>query len=364
MTFEVLTRSRRTRRSIFDSFFDDPFGKTVQKTLSSKPIKIEVSDLPKEGRPAGFSGAVGSFKIEAKIDKNQVQMNDAVTLKVRLSGSGNIKLANIPKLDITADIEQYDPKIATKINKNSNRISGYKTAEYVLIPRYEGNYTIKPIYFSWFDPSTKSYKTQKAGPFTIEVKGGTAAPGGIGAQPGSYSRKEVTLLGKDIHYIKEFSEFRTIGYKPWMAFSFWAVIIITILFFTAFYFYNEHHAALNKNKQLARRQKAGKLAVKQLSVAKKLMHNSENEAFYKAISNAMQGFVQDKLSIDLTDFSAVNVEKALNSKNIDPEVIKDYMAILQESDFRQYASFSAKDEDRGAVFEKAKKVLTRLEKWI
>jgi hypothetical protein len=365
MTFDLLVRSERRRRSLFDSFFDDPFGRTIQKKLSSKPVTIEVLDLPKEGRPKSFNGAVGAFKLTASIDKKSVAINEAVTLKLNLQGKGNIKLAKLPKFSIPADIEQYEPKISSNIQKKSGVISGSKKAEYVLIPRYSGKYKIKPIEFSWFDPKQKKYIKDSVGPFVINVTGNESNVGHqAGNMPSNFTRKEITLLGKDIHFIKETTAFQRRNEKVWNSLSLWVIIGISSLLFMGFYFYDTHKAALNENQLLARRQKAGKEAAKQLSLAKKMMYNAESEAFYKAISAALQKFIQDKLNIELTDFSALNVKKVLQERQIDASVIESYLEILQESDFRQYASFSEKEEDRATVFDKAKNVLTRLEKWI
>ena len=173
LTLETVVRAKRSRRNgFFDSFFDDPFNtRTVKKTVSSKPVTIEVKSPPQENKPADFSGAVGRYDFSVTLDKSNVKVNEAVSLKIKLSGTGNIKLIELPKPIIPPDMEQYEPKINSTIKRSGNKISGSKTAEYVLIPRLGGDFTIKPLSFSYFDPKDKKYVTLRSKALTVKVSG-------------------------------------------------------------------------------------------------------------------------------------------------------------------------------------------------
>ena len=195
---DVRVQTQR-RRSIFDSFFDDPFfGRTVRQSVNSKPINIEVLPLPIKGKPADFSGVVGNFSITARVDKKQVKTNEAVALKVKIAGSGNIKVLPTPKVEIPADFEQYEPKITQTINRTGNIISGQKNYEYVLIPRFPGTQKIKPIEFFYFDLKTKTYKKISTPEIEINVQKGNEDLIAVGT---GLSKEEVRLLGKDIRFI-------------------------------------------------------------------------------------------------------------------------------------------------------------------
>lgn len=364
VTLEALVREQRGRRSLFDSFFDDPFGRTVQKTVVSKSLKINVRPLPETNKPAGFTGAVGNFKFDVSVDKTEARANDAIALKMKLSGAGNIKLAELPAIQSPPDIEQYPPKVSTQVNNDGQLISGTKTAEYILIPRLEGQYQIKPITFSFFEPGASAYRSITTPAIALNILKG-AGSGLTVNQPGiGLSRQEVTLLGQDIRFIKESSEFSRSGFKPYLSFPFWSAISTALLLFIGFFFYNEHQARLLGNERLARSLKAGKIAAKQLAQAKGKLSAANQNEFYKAVSAALQGFVQDKLNIELTDFSTANVRRVLSEKGIGEEEISEYIAVLQESDFRQFAASASSADQRHELFERAKVILTKLEKWI
>jgi hypothetical protein len=363
-TLEAVVRSKRRSRSLFDSFFDDPFGRTVQKTISSKPVTIKVKPLPKKNKPLSFRGAVGNYNFNVSVDKKEVNANEAISMKIKLNGSGNIKLAELPKAQIPPDIEKYEPKITSKIHNEGNIISGSKTAEYILIPRIAGQYQIKPIVFSYFDPVKKGYKTISSGDISLNILKGSGTRIAFGRQADNMPHQAVALIGQDIRYIKEYSHFNLIGFRPYISLKFWISIFAALLLFGGFYIYNDYQSRLSGNEQLARRKKAGKIAARQLSEAKKQLNAKNQSMFYKAVSQALQGFVQDKLNIELTDFSAVNVKTVLKQKGISDEEIKEYLNALEESDFRQFANISASLDERNELFEQAKSALTKLEKWI
>ncbi len=362
---EAAIRSRRRGRSLFDDFFNDPFfSQTVQKSLASNPVKITVLPLPEKGKPADFTGAVGQFRLNLSTDKQQARVNEAIALRMTLQGKGNIKLADLPKVPIPPDLEQYEPKVSTKLNKQHNSISGKKTAEYILVPRVEGQFQIKPVHFSFFDPLQKKYKTITTRPIMLTILKGKQQPGLAGAAGNNYSREEVTLLGQDIRFIKEFSVFHPIGYRPYWTLSFWLFVLGVLILFILFELYDEHQARLLGDERLARRHKAGKLAAKQLARAKALLLSEDQTGFYKAISTALQGFVRDKLNIELTEFNNSNIKSKFNERGIPEEETGAYLSVLEESDFRQFANIKSERSERQAFYEKAKMILTRLEKWI
>ncbi|MBD3224477.1 MAG: hypothetical protein GF313_07095 [Caldithrix sp.] len=363
MTFEVLVRSNR-RRSLFDNFFDDPFGRTVQKSVSSQPITVNVKPLPQKGKPASFSGAVGDFDLNVSVDKQRTQVNEAIALNVTINGQGNIKLLDLPQVIVDQDIEMYDPKISSTINNKGGRIRGSKSAEYILIPRLEGNFEIKPIRFSYFDPLKETYKALSHPVIPLNILPGKQQATNMSSETAIGSRREVSLLGKDIRFIKQHSEFMPKGYQPYTTTTYQLNFVAAFLLFIAFFLYNDHQAKLQSDIRLARSRRAGKIAAKHLAEAKRMISRQESTEFYKAVSRALQGFLRDKLNIGLTDFSARNIREKLNEQNVDDPLIKDYLDLLNECDYNQYARASASADERKAFYERAKSLLTRFEKWI
>ena len=360
----VEAQVRRRSTSIFDSFFDDPFGNVVQKTISSKPIKIQVLDLPKEGQPPDFSGAVGKYTLSVSVDKNQAKTNEAIALHVKISGEGNIKMVNLPPVPVPPGIEKYDPKINTRVDNLGETIRGTKKAEYILIPRVPGDYTIPALSFTFFNPATRKYVTLKSKPIALHITGAPPAVSTVPSAGGNFDQQYVQMIGHDIRYIKEFTRFRPRGYRPYRTFTFWGLMGLGLVLFILFVLFNDYQAKLSSDVRLVRSRKAGKLAAKQLSKAHEALKTGNQEAFFKAVRSALEGFVRDKLNLELTDFSTPNVRKHLLNRQIDEQVVDEYISVLEETNFRQFANLQASDEDLQIFYDRAKAVLTKLEKWI
>ena len=153
ISLDAVVKQNRQSRSLFDDFFNDPFGRTVKTTISSQPVNIDVKPFPLKGRPADFDGVVGNFSISLKADKTQLKANEAVSVQLSIEGDGNLKLLKPPTLNLPNDMEIYDPKEQTNVTRENNKISGRKLIEYILVPRFKGEYTVEPVSFSYFDPT-------------------------------------------------------------------------------------------------------------------------------------------------------------------------------------------------------------------
>jgi len=363
ISLDAVVKKKRKSRSIFDDFFDDPFGRTVKTSVSSQTIKIDVKSVPKKGRPADFEGVVGRYTISLKSNKSELKANEAVSLLLSIRGDGNVKLLKAPQLDFPSDMEIYDPKEKTNIARENNKISGSKVIEYVLVPRFKGEYTIEPILFSYFDPAKKKYITLKTNPISLSVLEGDVPTSGLLAGS-SLSKQEVELLGQDIRYIKESAEFYLIGrklYKDWYyIFSYFIPLVGLVIAWR----YSIHRNQLRGNIGLARRRKAGKIASKHLTRARQTLKSNDREEFYRATTQALQGFVSDRLNLQTSDFSIVNVEKDLRKAHLGDDEINEYLVCLQESDFRRYSGSGSEEDELKSFYERIRNILTRLEKYI
>ena len=204
----ILVKKKRGTGNIFDDFFDDPFfgrRESYEYTAKSNTVKITSLELPQGNIPSSFQGAVGEFNLNAKVDKAQVKANEPIALKVEINGAGNLQLINIPEVKLPTGFEKYEPKVSEQISR-SNKISGKKTIDYLLVPRIAGKMEIAPVEFSYFNPNSKSYVTLNSDPFTIEV---TKADGTIDYS--GISKEDIKVLGDDIRYIK--TEFESIDKK-------------------------------------------------------------------------------------------------------------------------------------------------------
>ncbi len=365
---------RRRSRDIFDDFFNDPFlARTSRQKVSARPVEIEVLPLPEAGKPANFSGAVGNFSITASVDRAQVKTNEAITLKVSARGAGNIKVLPQPQIELPADFEVYDPKVSEKIDYSNDQISGSKTWEFVIVPRFQGNQEIKPIALSYFDPRAKAYRVASTAPISLTVEKGAgdyAAPAGSGV-----SKEDVRLLGQDIRFIAKatlpFRPLQEIFYtRPWFLMAAAVPLLALLLAF----FFERHQEKLSTNLAYARSRKAGGMAQKQLAAAKKLLQKNEEKKFYAEVQRALMGFLGNKLNVAEAGFITDDVERMLAERRVDAETIHQYLDCLHTCDFQRFAPAQSPDflnkktkkENRGKAmqefYEQARRAIEAMEK--
>jgi hypothetical protein len=362
---ECDVRVQRTRRSrdIFDSFFDDPFfGRTVRKSIQSDPVSIDVMALPDVGKPSDFSGAVGSYEITADIDKREVKTNEAISLKVKISGTGNIKILPTPGVQIPNDFEQYEPTVREVINRTGNRISGSKTFEYVLVPRFPGQQRIKPISFSFFDPSSKSYKTLTTEEILIDVEKGS---GELASASSGWSKEEVRLIGQDIRFIKTTSpRFTRIGYDGYKSPLFILLTILPLCTFAGAVLYRNHQERLSENVAYARSRQANRLAMKKLGRAKSLLTENTRKEFYAEASRALAGFAADKLNVSAAGIITSDLHILLQDRGLGEELTEEYIRLIQTCDYQRFSPTRVSREEMEQFYQKAKDAIIRLEKAI
>jgi hypothetical protein len=353
---------RRRSRDIFDQFFDDPFLRnTTRQRLSSRPVEIEVLPLPEEGQPANFSGAVGNFTLTATADRTQVKTNEAVSLKVRVSGAGNIKVLPAPRIDLPADFEVYDPKVAENLDHDNDQISGSKTWEYVIVPRFPGSHEIKPVILSYFDPRAKAYKTASVAPIILTVeKGASDFSPVIG---GGVSKEDVRLLGQDIRFISAAAlPFKKINDTFHTGSLFFTLLALPVLGLLAALVYQRHQEKLSTNVAYARSRKAGGMAQKQLAAARKFLQKGDEKNFYAEIQRALLGFLGNKLNVAEAGLITDDVARMLTEKRVGSEIIQEYLNCLQTCDFVRFAPAASNGKAMQEFYEQSRRALEAMEK--
>jgi hypothetical protein len=194
----IRVQNKTSVRSIFDDFFDSYTN--VSKNLIAPGLKINVKALP-GNKPASFNGTVGRFTLNSSITTDQVKENDAVTIKVNIAGTGNMKLIKNPEIKFPDGFEVYDPKVSNNFKTTNSGITGTKTIEYLFIPRHSGDFEIPSGEFTYFDIQDKTYKTLQTPAYKLKVLKGDGGEGSTVV--GNYIDKEdVKQLGKDIRYIQ------------------------------------------------------------------------------------------------------------------------------------------------------------------
>ena len=358
VTFEGTVSQRMASSDPFDAFFNGGNYVNINKNLVTPKLTINVKELP-EGKPANFSGGVGEFTLSSSISTQDLKTNDAVTIKLVISGTGNMKLINTPEVAFPQDFEIYDPKVENKFNLTRNGLAGNKVIEYLAIPRHAGTYTIPPIEFSYFDLKSQSYKTLKTDAYTLNVAKGEGNSDQVVAN--FTSKEDLKVLGQDIRYIKTGETrlakkddyfFGSMNYYLWY-------LIPLVLFITFMVIYRKQ-AMENANVAKVRTKKANKVATKRMKNAGKLLAEKKSEAFYDEVLKALWGYISDKLSMPVSQLSKDNIEEELLKHQVADELIKEFINNLNECEFARYAPGN-QDEKMDKIYSSAIDVISKME---
>lgn len=325
--FVVRKLTNKKPRNILEQIFGGQQYEDIEVKVKSNPVTIEVLPLPEEGKPASFTGAVGKFNYKAEATKTTLKANEALNLKIVISGSGNLPLVDAPKLNLPEGLESYDPKITE--NGNS------KTFDYLIIPRNEGNYELKDLDFSYFNPETKKYVTIDSPGIPLHVLPGD--PNSTGAQVYT-PLNTVKETENDIRYIKK-GNFELIKSETefFNSFSHFALMFGPIVLLIGGLVLRRNHIKNNSNAVLVKERKAAKIAKKQMVQAEKLMQQNKKDEFYTEILTAINSYLGSKFNIPVSDLSRDSIQKTLQQKNIGAEYIVKTLSTLDTAEYAKYA---------------------------
>ena len=358
VTFEGTVSQMVASADPFDAFFNGGNYVNITKNLVTPKLTINVKELP-AGKPANFSGGVGEFTLSSSISTQELKTNDAVTIKLVISGTGNMKLINTPEVGFPQDFEIYDPKVDNKFNLTRNGLAGNKVIEYLAIPRHAGTYTIPPIEFSYFDLKSQSYKTLKTDAYTLNVAKGEGNSDQVVAN--FTSKEDLKVLGQDIRYIKT-GDTRLTQKDDYFygSTSYWLWYIIPLTLFIVFMIIYRKQAMENANVAKVRTKKANKVATKRMKNAGKLLAEKKSEAFYDEVLKALWGYISDKLSIPVSQLSKDNIEEELQKHQVADELIKEFINNLNDCEFARYAPGN-QDEKMDKIYSSAIDVISKME---
>ena len=317
----------------FDAFFGGGSSLIrVKKTIVAPAVELTVDPLPT--RPANFSGAVGTqFNISGSLSPEQVDANDAVSLRLVVSGVGNMKLMKAPKVEWPKDFESYDPKMTDKTRITTNGATGNIIYDYTAVPRHGGKYSVPPVEFCYYDTNTKSYKTLRTDSFHVAV----AKTAGSAVRR-IQNKEDLTVLNSDIRYIRtSAAKVRPQGSTFFGSLNYWLVYVGAVLLFLLMVAVFYRQAKANANVARRRGRKAGKAATKRLKSAAKLLKQGQSKAFYEEVTRALWGYVGDKLNLPVTELNKDNVGEQLTERGVGEESIQRFLRVLGDCEFAQYA---------------------------
>ena len=369
MSIECIAQIRtqnNNRRSNdpFDIFFNDPFFNrnivNVKKELSTSNLTIDVKNLPESSKPASFAGAVGNYNFKSDIDKTELKTNEAFTLTLTVSGTGNIELLQMPEPNFPPDFEVYDPKITTSPSITAQGISGTKKAEYLVIPRRAGNFNLSPVEFSFFNPANGTYSTLRSDAYAVHVEKGSGdeSDGGIYAS----NQEGIKYLGSDVRHIMTGNPHLKAPHSSFFGTAaYFVVLLAMLLIFIILLLASKKREQSKQDVAANRNKKATKVARGRLKKAEQYLKVKDQNDFYTEMSQALWGYISDKLGIERSKLSMDTVSEAMKEKNVPDDLTQQFIDTLNNCEFARFAPGNA-EEKMGDLYQKGIEVITKAEK--
>ncbi len=361
MEMDLVVRQQSNRRSndIFEQFFGGGYQDVVVK-LKSKAVNVEVMPLPEANKPAGFSGAVGSFNFKAELNKSEVKINEAINLKISIQGNGNIKLIEPRTIEFPEGFETYEPKVSENVSTNG-MVNGSKTYDYLIIPRQGGEFIIKDLDFSYFDPSKKQYISIPSPEFKIKVEGTAAGTAGNPSAQAYTPKQKVEQTENDIRYVKtgdlQLTPLKDEFFSSW---KHYLLLCVPLILFSAFLLIRKQQLKANSNVVALKERKAAKIAKKQLSLAGNYMKENKKDKFYNEVFRALNLYTSDKLNLPVAELTKENMERLLASKNVSTGTIQKLLTTLQQCEMAKYAP-GALSENLQGVYNDTVELISSIE---
>ncbi len=342
-------------RSIFDDFFSS--YQTIRKRVTSDPVTVNVSALP-SGAPASFTGGVGSFRMTAGFVSDSVSAHEATSLRVEISGTGNINMVDAPKMQFPADFEAYDIRKTENISTGASGASGTLTFEYPFIPRAPGVFDIDPVEFTYYDVQAGRYRTLSSGPLRLKVGEGTRTDAAV--IPSGVSKRSVESLGEDIRFISTTPHLKKAGRMMVSSPAMLIIPIVIVLATAAVWVLLNRSIARRSDVAGTRNRKALKVARARLKNASVFLKQGLYSAFYEELHKALHGYISDKLMLPVADLTRERIGEELSSRGKNEAVIQALSDILDACEYARYAPASG-SEAMEKHYEQAVKVISEIE---
>ncbi len=341
----------------------DIFGRRrmtrVNRTISAGKRIINVKPLPTEGRPDDFSGAVGNFNFSVSVNKTMLDANEALELKIRTKGIGNLKLFNLPSLTLPSSLEVYEPVRDNKVAINIKGMNGFISDTYTIIPQYKGSYPIRPISFSYFDVTSAKYKTIISDEIVVKVQNGPVPNQLTEVNKSLSTENDLSLTNNQFKYIKTSTKFISINDLVFFkTFNFWCLLSIPFVFIPIIILIGNTRRKRLNDIEGKRYRIATRLAKKYLSEAKNNI--GKQELFYDSLERALHNYLKAKLAIVTSEFSKEKIIELLTDRKVEKNVISDFEGLLKSCEFARYTPTSnvAIQQD----YNKAVKVISSIDK--
>jgi len=342
----------------------DIFGRRqmirVNQTISAGKRTINVKPLPIDGKPDDFNGAVGSFTFNVKTDKNRLDANESMELNININGSGNLKLFDLPSVKLPSALEVYEPERTENVNTTANGMQGSVTEKYTIVPQFKGNYPIRPITFSYFDPRTETYKTISSEEIIIDVENGPVSSGAVvTSEDGTVQKKE--LSAEQFKYIALEADLKTIETEDFFKSTIYFVLLGgPFLLIPLFIIAGRKRKARLADVEGNKLRKRNRLAKKYLSEAKRNM--KDQVVFYDSLERALHNYLKATLTIETTEMDKERIAQLLREREVNQTTVNEFMNILKSCEFARYTPTSNVTIQQD--YEKAVSVISEIDKQI
>ena len=359
LTLDVKVRVPTNRRNIFG----DRQMEVVHRTVAAGSRTINVKPLPEAGRPLDFSGAVGTFDFKVTTNKDELKATEALQARVEVSGKGNLKLFDLPKLTLPSSLEVYEPEHKENVVTNLSGMKGSIVDSYTIVPTFQGKYPIPSVSFSYFDIESKSYKTIASEELVIDVTEGPTNTASTASTSNSntVSKQPIAQGGTQFLSFKTATKF--VEQEPRHFFKtklFWSLLLGPFLAIPLAIFARRKSDARRSDVIGNKVRAANRLARKYLSEAKKAL--GDKETFYNAMERALHNYLKSKLRIETSDFSKDKINELLTSKQVDETTITSFLELLTSCELARYSPFSNVEMQRD--YDKAAKVISAIDKQV
>lgn len=351
ITVEVPTN----RRDIFGR----PLMTKVPKTVTAGSRTINVKPLPEQGKPSDFKGAVGDFSFKVTTTKTQLNATESLQAKIQVSGKGNLKLFQLPKLTVPSSLEVYEPEHKENVRTNLSGMQGNISDTYTIVPQYRGKYPVPSISFSYFDTETESYKRITSDEIVIDVLEGPTAATNTPENSAAGVKQAVNTKTNTFAFIKTASNWSSIKTEPFFkSKEFWSLVLLPFLAIPLAIIVRRKKDERDADVQGNRTRKADRLAKKYLSIAKKAL--GKKETFYLALEKALHNYLKAKLTIETSDFNKEKIENLLAERNVENDVILDFISILENCELARYTPITQVTMQND--YDKAAKTISLIDK--
>ena len=338
-------------------FFGNAIVRNITKSFASAKKFIQSKELPIEGKPESFNGAVGDFNFIVSSSKNILKSNETATVSVKVTGNGNLKLFELPEIKTPSELEVFTPEQKEKINISSRGIRGSVTKNYTVVPQFRGKYKIPSTEFSYFDLKEKKYVRLTSQDIFVDVLEGKELV--TDSDVPSNFKKDIVVTGANFRYIQTSSTLSLANESDFYTSKlYYLILILPLLFIPVGIVIAKRNEARSNDVLGNKLRKADRLAKKYLSEAKKQL--GTKEAFYVALEKALHNYLKAKLRIETSDISKEKITELLKSKSVDKSSNDSFIEVFNSCDMARYSPVSVvemKDD-----YEKSKLVITQIDK--